>query len=547
MKTSVHPETYPSKEAETTKREPVWESDRSNVDRAEQINRERKLTGGYLGDRFDKVPPLIQTETDSDTYADLDITIPKGDRRRVWFRKLMLSLSGQIGSAAGSFAMLWLALGFNQLIDSWLWQPLAALMFVRIWYFHTRGPKPILINYQIRKRFGRTLVDEGQISVVFLAICFVAGWPISLTATTIFVVGNLLIQFGLMSFARLVIKALAGENRRAGRSVSAEQQAIIIGTGNNARRVADMIMDSPELETRIIGFLDYRRKGLWRYHDIPLVGHPDRLENIVANTQVDAVFWAVDPADIPQSWQILHVAEKMGVSVFVMPDIYDPKLARVRPTFINGLPSLVYRTDPESQVLILIKNCLDWAGALIGLVLFLPVTLLTILALKLESKGPILFRQTRLGLNGKPFQLYKFRTMAIDAEERKQDLLHNNEMSGPVFKMKSDPRITKVGKFLRKFSIDEIPQLLNILKGEMSLVGPRPPLPEEVRKFEAWQHRKLSVKPGLTCLWQVNGRNDIDFEEWMQLDLRYIDSWSLWLDAKIIAKTFPTVVRGSGR
>lgn len=547
MRTSVHPETFPEKRKDMPASETVWEAASGTDQQTERRVRERRLTGGYLGDRGADVPPIIQSEPSNRPDSKIDIELPVGDRRRVWFRKLVLTISGQVGSGVGSLSLLWLALSLNQLHGSWLWQPIAALLFVRVWYIHTRGPKPILINYRIRKRFSRILVDEGKISVVFMAICFAAGWPITVAAVAMFVTGNFLIQLGLMSFARLVIKSLAGENRRAGRSVCAEHQAIIIGTGSNARRVADMIMDSPELETRIIGFLDYRRKGYWRYHDVPLVGHPDKLETIVANTQVDAVFWAVEPADIPQSWQVLHVAEKMGVSVFVMPDIYDPKLARIRPTFINGLPSLVYRTDPESQVLILIKNCLDWAGALVGTVASLPVFLVSALAIKVESRGPVMFRQTRLGLNGKPFKLYKFRTMTIDAEDRKEDLLNNNEMSGPVFKMKSDPRVTRIGRFLRKFSIDELPQFINVLKGEMSLVGPRPPLPEEVRRFEAWQHRKLSVKPGLTCLWQVNGRNDIDFEEWMRMDLRYIDSWSLWLDAKIIAKTFPTVVKGSGR
>jgi len=172
--------------------------------------------------------------------------------------------------------------------------------------------------------------------------------------------------------------------------------------------------------------------------------------------------------------------------------------------------------------------------------------LMTALFIKLDSRGPIFYKQTRCGLNGRQFSMYKFRTMCCDAEKQKDDLLHENEMSGPVFKIKDDPRVTRVGRFLRKFSIDEVPQFLNVLKGEMSLVGPRPPLPHEVAGFLPWQRRKLSVKPGVTCIWQVNGRNNIGFEEWMRLDLDYIDNWSLWLDAKIIARTIPTVIKGSG-
>jgi lipopolysaccharide/colanic/teichoic acid biosynthesis glycosyltransferase len=169
------------------------------------------------------------------------------------------------------------------------------------------------------------------------------------------------------------------------------------------------------------------------------------------------------------------------------------------------------------------------------------------IAIKIDSRGPVFFKQTRSGINGKTFKLWKFRTMENDAEKKKAELLEKNEMSGPVFKISDDPRVTKVGRFLRKYSIDEFPQFLNVLRGDMSLVGPRPALPSEVAGFEPWQHRKLSVKPGLTCLWQADGRNSIDFEDWMKMDLKYIDNWSLWEDTKIIARTIPTVLKGSGK
>jgi lipopolysaccharide/colanic/teichoic acid biosynthesis glycosyltransferase len=172
--------------------------------------------------------------------------------------------------------------------------------------------------------------------------------------------------------------------------------------------------------------------------------------------------------------------------------------------------------------------------------------LATSLLIKLESKGPVLFKQVRAGENGKNFHLYKFRTMCIDAEDKKAALSTRNEMSGPVFKIREDPRVTTIGRLLRKFSIDELPQFVNVLKGEMSLVGPRPPLPSEVSGYQPWQHRKLSVKPGVTCLWQINGRNQVDFDEWMRLDLEYIDNWSLALDTKILLKTLPAVLKGTG-
>jgi lipopolysaccharide/colanic/teichoic acid biosynthesis glycosyltransferase len=172
--------------------------------------------------------------------------------------------------------------------------------------------------------------------------------------------------------------------------------------------------------------------------------------------------------------------------------------------------------------------------------------LLSALAIRLTSAGPVLFRQERVGLNGRRFSLYKFRTMIVDAERQRDALLSLNEMDGPVFKISRDPRVTPVGAFLRRSSLDELPQLFNVLWGQMSLVGPRPPIPSEVRQYEAWQRRRLSMKPGITCLWQVNGRNKIGFRQWMAMDLEYIDKWSLGLDLKILAQTIPAVLKREG-
>lgn len=186
----------------------------------------------------------------------------------------------------------------------------------------------------------------------------------------------------------------------------------------------------------------------------------------------------------------------------------------------------------------LTKRVIDVVAALCGLVVLSPLLLVISILIKLESKGPIVFSQKRIGLNGKHFNMYKLRSMVVNAEELKKKLAAENEMSGPMFKMKNDPRITKVGKFIRKTSIDELPQLINILKGDMSLVGPRPSLPNEVKQFDSWMMRRLEVKPGLTCIWQVSGRNNIDFEDWMKLDIKYVEERSLMLDIKLVFKTF---------
>jgi exopolysaccharide biosynthesis polyprenyl glycosylphosphotransferase len=209
---------------------------------------------------------------------------------------------------------------------------------------------------------------------------------------------------------------------------------------------------------------------------------------------------------------------------------------------------LVFRSTPEASWQALGKEVLDVAGAFVLLVLTSPIFLLTALAIRVTSPGPVLFRQQRSGLNGRPFTMLKFRSMVTDAEQRKQELAQLNEMGGPVFKLTEDPRVTPVGRVIRRFSIDELPQLINVLRGEMSLVGPRPLPVDEVKRFDDFAHRRrLSVKPGLTCLWQVSGRNNVtDFKDWVRLDLEYIDNWSLWLDLKILCRTVPVVLMGTG-
>jgi exopolysaccharide biosynthesis polyprenyl glycosylphosphotransferase len=216
------------------------------------------------------------------------------------------------------------------------------------------------------------------------------------------------------------------------------------------------------------------------------------------------------------------------------------------PTDLDGTPMLTVSATPRQPVALLLKRLTDLAGAACALVVLSPVYVVAAVLVKATSPGPILFTQQRVGLNGRTFRLYKFRSMYKDAEARRSALADRNEMTGPVFKIKDDPRVTPVGKWMRRFSIDEIPQFWNVLAGDMSLVGPRPPIPSEVKQYERWQRRRLSMKPGITCLWQVSGRNAIDFDNWMKLDLAYIDTWSLRLDVQILLRTVPVVLTARG-
>jgi exopolysaccharide biosynthesis polyprenyl glycosylphosphotransferase len=275
-----------------------------------------------------------------------------------------------------------------------------------------------------------------------------------------------------------------------------------------------------------------------------------KLEELLHEHSVNGVIISARHTYFEQVETAIKTCELEGIEAWLVADFSGTQISRAQFDELLGYPLLVFRTTPETSWQGVAKQLMDFTGALLLLVLLtvIPVIPLIALAIKLTSPGPVFFRQQRSGLNGAPFTLYKFRTMVTNAEQFKHELEAMNEMSGPVFKVTNDPRITPIGKFLRKYSLDELPQLYNVLRTEMSLVGPRPLPVDEVKRFDNLAHRRrLSVKPGLTCLWQISGRNQIsDFREWVRLDLEYIDNWSLWLDLKILVRTVPAVLIGAG-
>ncbi len=263
---------------------------------------------------------------------------------------------------------------------------------------------------------------------------------------------------------------------------------------------------------------------------------------------ISRVIFAGGHSHLNRVQEAIAACEVEGVEAWLIADFIKTSIAQ--PTFdsLAGRPMLVFRTTPDLSWALLVKSLIDRVGAALLLVATLPLLVVAVIGTRLSSRGPVIFRQLRAGRHGRPFQMYKFRSMVMDAEQRQKELEAHNQMSGPVFKIDDDPRITKFGRWLRLTSIDELPQLVNVLKGEMSLVGPRPLPIYEVEKFEnTAQRRRLSVRPGLTCLWQVRGRNKVrDFQDWVRLDLEYIDNWSIWLDLKILAQTVPVVLLGLG-
>lgn len=274
----------------------------------------------------------------------------------------------------------------------------------------------------------------------------------------------------------------------------------------------------------------------------------EKLIELLHDRAANGVILSARHTYFEQVEKLIELCELEGVEVWLLADFFKTRVSQTSVDDFLGRPTVVFRSAPEASWQGVAKQTLDFVGALVLLLLASPVFLLAALAVKLTSSGPVLFRQQRSGLNGRPFTMLKFRTMVTDAEQLKAELASFNEMDGPVFKVTNDPRVTPVGRFLRKWSVDELPQLWNVLRFEMSLVGPRPLPVDEVRRINDPAHRRrLSVKPGLTCLWQISGRNEVSsFKEWVRLDLEYIDNWSLWLDLKILLKTIPVVLTGAG-
>jgi exopolysaccharide biosynthesis polyprenyl glycosylphosphotransferase len=322
---------------------------------------------------------------------------------------------------------------------------------------------------------------------------------------------------------------------------------LIVGTSPAALRIADSIYGHRFWGYRVLGFIrnGHAPEEPWpsRY---PILGELAHIPRIVESNSVDDVIFAVHRRELDRLEDLFLSLQEQGIRTRFAMDLFPHTRARIELEELDGVPLLSFATTPTSQLKLMLKRTLDVALAAFLLFLGLPIAGMIALTIKLTSRGNVLFRQTRCGLNGRSFTLYKFRTMVEGAEDRRSELLHLNEMNGPVFKLRSDPRVTRLGRFLRRFSLDELPQLWNVLRGDMSLVGPRPPIPEEVAQYKRWQRRRLAMKPGLTCLWQISGRNNIDFDRWMQLDLEYIDSWSPLLDLKILLKTVPVVLSGKG-
>ena len=353
------------------------------------------------------------------------------------------------------------------------------------------------------------------------------------------------INVALLCLNRVFFRFLRAFLREEG---ALSKTILIVGSGEKAQRFLTQLWNHAEGQVDLVGFveLDAARVGE-EVMGAKVLGSPHDLAGILHAYAIHEVVFSVPTRQLEECTDMLALCEQEGVNAVILSDFFSGLVAQVDAEILYDQPVLIYRTTKHKEWQLLVKRLFDIVFSAVVLILLAPLLLAIALSIKLYDGGLVFYTWKVFGQNKRRFTGYKFRTMVADADVIQERLMANNEMTGAAFKMKDDPRITSMGKLLRKYSLDELPQLWSVLKGDMSVVGPRPPLASELPRFESWQRRKLSVKPGLTCLWQTSGRSTItDFDEWVRMDLAYIDNWSLWLDFKILLKTIPAVLSGRG-
>lgn len=429
-----------------------------------------------------------------------------------------------------------------------MWEPWHPVFFGRtiepfrefVWLFLVIVPgAPLVLEYLgfyqrplvAARRNLYYLLAKGCILVTFGLILVLWFLKLQLARAVIALFG--ITSFCIVAASEEIARAVS--RTRFGQ-LQMKRRFVILGTPQDVSSLVSDLGGGHQDGIEIVAQLDLHHSGV---SELVALLH-EKAPNGVILAAKHTYFGEIEAA--------IQACELEGVEVWLLADFFKPQISQTTLDDFKGRPVLVFRSAPDDSWPRFIKSAMDKVLAGLALVGLSPLFIVVAALIRLTSKGPIFFRQARCGLNGQPFMMYKFRSMVTDAEQRKHELQAFNEMDGPVFKVSQDPRITSVGRYLRKFSIDELPQLYNILRGEMSLVGPRPLPVDEVRRFDDVAHRRrLSVKPGLTCLWQISGRNEVtSFKEWVRLDLEYIDNWSIWLDVKILFMTIPVVLRGTG-
>jgi exopolysaccharide biosynthesis polyprenyl glycosylphosphotransferase len=395
------------------------------------------------------------------------------------------------------------------------------------------------INGRSREIYDIVKATTSGTLIIAVLGMFVASDVINTRFITVFWLTSTLFTISFRISLRYFLKKV----RAFGRNL---RFILIAGTNQRAYDFAQMIEDKKESGYRLVGFIDKEIHSPDRISEV--LGSLDDFSNIAKNNVIDEVVISLPiKSYYDEITKIVNKAEEHGIVIRYLSQLFDTKVAGSRSDTFEGHTVLTIASGPQSGWQLFIKRALDLIMASLLIVLLSPIMLLIAIMIKYTSPGPILFMQDRVGYNKRVFRFNKFRTMVINAEGLQSELESRNEMEGPLFKIRNDPRVTKVGKWLRKSSLDELPQLFNVIRGDMSLVGPRPLPMRDVSNFhEDWLHRRCSVLPGITCTWQINGRNDLNYEEWTKLDMAYIDNWKLGSDFIILLKTIPAVIKGVG-
>ena len=430
-------------------------------------------------------------------------------------------------------------------LDTYIWMlyMIVPVWAVRLPSYQLYGSLRNATLYRLISTIGKAILEVGVISgaVIFLLK--------QQTFSRGFFLVFLFTNFFTLVVWKAVVRQVLWTLRKRGYNY---RQILIIGDNNKATKSVKAIIDEKkEWGLRVLGvmnLIDEQQQIAGSIDGEAFQGDSRSFQDLLSNNVIDEIFITSFHTNSKIMEEIIRASEELGIQVRIILDFFSSNI--FKKADINKLGShyaLTLNTTNLDTDTAIIKRTMDIALASFGIIVTAIVSIPIAILIKCTSKGPVFFRQTRVGQNGRSFHIYKFRTMVTDAEQRKQDLLEKNEMNGVMFKMEDDPRLTPCGKFLRKFSLDELPQLYNVLRGEMSLVGPRPPTPDEVCQYAPWQRRRLSVRPGLSGFWQVSGRNNIqDFDDVVRKDLEYIDRWSLWLDIKILFKTVIVVLYPQG-
>lgn len=398
----------------------------------------------------------------------------------------------------------------------------------------------------------RTLAEEvvkignatSNAAIVLMALSFLLR---PLVFSRLMIVQAAIISLLLLMVFRWLLRLLRNYLHRRGVGI---ETVLVVGGGEIGRHVIRTIVARPALGMRLLGFLDDDpERGSKPLGRVLALGSIDQLEKIIDNQRVDLVIVTLPWKSQRRILQIVEECQNKNARVLVVPDLFQLNMAHIQVDMLGGLPLLSARRPTDfRRAQLLMKRVMDFVIILVALPVVLPIALLTALVIRLDSKGDVLFYQTRIGYKGKPFKMIKFRSMVTNAEDLQDQVVVRtaDDPEGKLQRKDDDPRITRVGRFIRRTSIDELPQLINVLRGEMSLVGPRPALPQEIALYKAWHHQRLGALPGITGLWQVSGRSDIPFEEKVLLDIYYIENWSLGLDIQIALQTVPEVLFSRG-